>query len=95
MKTLLKTSLLTLIAIVIATSAASADDSQFRRVLEIQRAQQPAPERATTSIAIYTNQRGVGLSERREIRPETRADLHYAVRVDPHGQTYGAYVAAE
>lgn len=87
MKSITKLSFLAATVAVIATSAAFADDQQLQNQLALQRAQ-GAQASGTTTVAVYTNDRGVGRSAMQETRSESRFEL----RSNAHGQTYGAYV---
>ena len=87
MKSITKLSFLAATVAVIATSAAFADDQQLQNQLALQRAQ-GAQSTRTTMIAVYANGRGVGRSTVQDMDAESRFEL----RINAHGQTYGAYV---
>jgi hypothetical protein len=87
MTTSSKRSFLTAAIAVIAAGAALADDPQLQNRLALDRAQHTPATR--TTIAVYTNDRGVG----RVNSPATRAETRFELRSNPHGQTYGAFVS--
>lgn len=92
MKSITKLSFITAAIAIISTSAAFADDQQLQNRLALDRAQSaPASRTATTTVAVYANDRGVGRSETQAVRTESRFEL----RSNAHGQTFGAYVSAK
>ena len=91
MKLLTKLTLITATVAALGAGAAFADDQQLQNRLAFQRAQDSQGSLRTTTVAVYANQRGVGRSAVQDDRSEARFEL----RSNAHGQTYGAYVAAE
>lgn len=89
MKFTMKLSAVVAAIAVISTSAAFADNQQMQNLLAIQRAQNPDAARVTT-VAVYTDGRGVGSSTAQQTKSEARFEL----RSNPHGQFYPAWVPA-
>ena len=75
----------------IGASAAFADDQQLTNRLAVQRAQDIQTGRQAASVAVYADQRGIGSNAAQG----ERSDVHFALRFDSHGHTYGSYVAGE
>jgi len=83
-----KLSSITAAIAVIASSAALADDQQLQNRLVFNRAQSAPASRTVTTVALYANNRGVGVGKAQAVRTESRIEL----RTNAHGQTFGTYV---
>jgi hypothetical protein len=88
MKSILKFSLLAATAAILATGSALADDQQLQNRLAMQRAQDSQTSRKTTTVAAYSNGRGVG----RTVASDERTETRFEVRSDAHGRQMGVYV---
>lgn len=88
MKSITQLSLLAATVAVLASGSAFADDQQMKNQLQLQRAQDGQAGRVT-SIAVYSNGRGVGYNTAAEAPAETRFEL----RSNAHGDQFGAFVA--
>jgi hypothetical protein len=89
MKNITKFSLIAATLATIATSASFAGDSQLTNRLLLER--QAAERNQQTSVAVYSQQRGLGQSAMQGTRPE----LRFEWRLNGKGQGYGAYVPVE
>lgn len=85
MKSITKISFIAAIAAIISTSGAFADNQRLENRLARQHAR--LAEARTTTIAIDTNDQGIGSSTSKELRFETLSN--------GHGGTTGAYVAVK
>jgi hypothetical protein len=88
MKSIIKLSLLAAVMSVVAAGSASADD---QRLQDRQVRMNTQPTR-TTTVAVYTNDRGVG---RHVARKEQQEETRFELRSTAHGQVYGVYVAGQ
>ncbi|MEO8351736.1 MAG: hypothetical protein ABI680_08390 [Chthoniobacteraceae bacterium] len=88
MKTVTKLSLSAVVAAILGTSAALADDPQLQNRLALQRAQAATDHQ--TTIAVYAGDRGVGRSSSGS--DDRRADTRFELRTNAHGQTFGVFV---
>ncbi len=79
---------LLILAAVLGTSAAFADDQNLQNRLATARCQDSDAHRSAT-VAVYSNEQGIGRNDSPAQSPEARFEL----RSNGHGQVYGAYVA--
>jgi hypothetical protein len=85
MKSIIKISFIATIAAIISTSGAFADNQRLENRLARQHAK--LAEAKTTTVAISTNDQGVGSS--------TSNALRFEMLSNGHGETIGAYVATK
>ncbi len=78
-----KLSLIAASLAVVASGSALADNAQHRNLLAIERAQNDQGGRLTT-VAAYTNDRGVGYRDDMQDRSETRFEF----RTNAHGDRF-------
>jgi hypothetical protein len=83
MKSIIKISFIATIAAIISTSGAFADNQRLENRLARQHAK--LAETKTTTVAINTNDQGIGSS--------TSKGLRFEMLSNGHGETIGAYVA--
>lgn len=76
---------LSLILTAFAASTALADDPQLQNRLAVERAK---ATQASTTVAVYSQDRGLGHSDVRAAKTETRFEL----RSNARGQTFGLFV---
>ena len=84
MNSLIKLSCLAVVASAALAGSAVADDQRLQD-RQVRQMQQPS---RTTTVAVYTNQRGVGRHETRRAQDE---ETRYELRSTAHGQVYGVY----
>lgn len=87
MKSITKLSFLTAVSVVLATSAAFADDQPLKNRLALERAQSASASRTANTVAVYANDRRAETRATQAVRTETRFEL----RSNAHGETFGAY----
>lgn len=86
MKNFTKLALIVAALAAVGTSAAFADDQQLQNRLALQRSQD---SRRAPTIAVYAVK---GLTLGRTDSTRQRAESHFELRSNAHGQTFGAYV---
>jgi len=84
MNSLIKLSCLAVVASAALAGSAAADDQRLQD-RQVRQEQQPS---RTTSVAVYTNHRGVG---RHEMRRAEQEETRFELRSTAHGQVYGVY----
>jgi len=88
MKSIIRLSLLAVVASVVAAGSASADD---QRLQDRQNARQAADSQPhTTTVAAYGNHRGVG-HHTAQAPVEQQSDTRFELRSTAHGTVYGVY----
>jgi hypothetical protein len=82
---------LTLLVAVVATAAAGSAFADDQRLEDLHARKSFEPSRTTTTVAVYTNRRGVGRTE--VVQKEQVEQTRFELRSNPHGQLFGVYVA--
>ena len=93
MKISSKLPLAALIASLIATAGAFADDPQLQNRLAMQRAQNQAGVLQQTTVAVYSGQRASRNSVVSTV--EERPEVRFELRTNAHGQQFGVYTTAQ
>ena len=72
-------------------STAFADDPQLQNRLAAEHAQNPSSALQTTGTTVAVYAGGRGISQNYEATRDDRSDLRFELRMNAHGQLFGAY----